>query len=90
MTLNEVYENKATNEFYTLVMPSGEDGNELLVMTDIKFRGDDCFICWRDICYSQPMYMQFYDLKNAVGETALGYSNLWTIDDIEATVDHQD
>lgn len=77
-------------DLYTLILPSGEEGTELLVLTDIKIKGDDAYTCWRDITYSQPMYMSLFDLLHLLGEYYIKDANLWTIDDIEALVHHED
>lgn len=91
MTVREVYERHLQNTFFTLVAPAGDDGNEILVLCDIKYDGNGGFIpCWKDITYCQPMYLHYSDLKSVFSEALLNFYNLWTISDIESLVDHQD
>lgn len=75
-------------ELFTLVLPSGKDGNEIMVMTDIVVVGDEAHPCFRDISYAQPMYLCLADLKNLF--PTLNLYNLWSIDDIESTITHCD
>lgn len=90
MTYSQVFERHKENELFTFVIPSGDEGNQVLVMTDIKIYRDDVYPVFRDITYAQPCYFMFEDLKHIFGEALLKFYNLWTIDDIESLVEHQD
>lgn len=92
MTTQEIYDKGLESGFFTLVMPTGADGSSVLVMTDIKPDPlGGWVICWRDITFSQPMYLHFSDLRSVVGGAQmLQYYNLWSVDEVEAFVDHPD
>lgn len=77
-------------ELYTLVLPSGENGNEIMVLTDIIVRKDEAYPVFKDITYAQPIYLSIVDLEDLIGKYSLQRYNLWTIDQIEELVEHMD
>lgn len=89
MLISEIYKSKDTRSLFTVVMPSGTEGNELMVLCDWVVRGDEAFPVFRDIAYCQPIYMHFDDLRMLLGPLYQCY-NFWSIDEIEGNVEHMD
>lgn len=77
-------------DYRTLVMPTGKDGNYLLVLTNIVIIEDTSYPVFKDIRYAQPMYLSKFDLEHIFGRQYLSMFNLWDIEDIESTIEHCD
>lgn len=82
MTYSEVVTNQSVNDLFTLVEPSGKNGNIVLVLVDIVASNGMNVPVFRDLSRYDPMYLYFSDIVRLFGSDYCCRFKFWNIDDI--------
>lgn len=88
MTYSEVVTTKSVNDLFTLVVPSGKNCDNVLVLVDIVASNGMNIPVFRDISRYDPMYLYFSDIVRLFGSDYCCRFNFWDIDDIDSLENH--